>query len=37
MIARSLFELSVDLKLIDKIPDGVEKMSAWRAALSLTS
>src|SRR5579872_1722019 len=29
MIARSLFELSVDLKLIDKIPDGVEKMIAY--------
>jgi hypothetical protein len=29
MIARSLFELSVDIKLIDKIPDGVEKMTAF--------
>jgi hypothetical protein len=29
MIARSLFELSVDLKLIDKINDGVEKMIAF--------
>ncbi len=29
MIARSLFELSVDLKLIDKIPDGVDKMIAF--------
>lgn len=29
MIARSLFELSVDLKLIDMIPDGVEKMIAF--------
>jgi hypothetical protein len=29
MIARSLFELSVDLKLIDKIPHGVEKMIAF--------
>jgi len=28
MIARSLFELSVDLRLIDKTPDGVEKMIA---------
>jgi hypothetical protein len=41
MIARSLFELSVDLKLIDKIPDGVEKMIAFvdveklRAALKI--
>ena len=29
MIARSLFELSVDLKLIDKIPNAVEKMIAF--------
>lgn len=29
MIARSLFELSVDLRLIDKIPNGVEKMIAF--------
>ena len=29
MIARSLFELAVDLKLIDKISDGVEKMIAF--------
>jgi hypothetical protein len=29
MIARSLFELSVDLKLLDKIPDSVEKMIAF--------
>jgi hypothetical protein len=26
MIARNLFELAVDLELIDKIPDGIEKM-----------
>lgn len=41
MIARSLFELSVDLKLIDKISNGVEKMIAFvdaeklRAALKI--
>jgi len=29
MIARSLFEMSVDLKLIDKIPNAVEKMIAF--------
>lgn len=29
MIARNLFELSVDLKLIDMIPDGPEKMTAY--------
>jgi hypothetical protein len=29
MIARSLFEMSVDLKLIDKIPSGAEKMMAY--------
>ena len=29
MIARNLFELLVDLKLVDKIPDGVEKMIAF--------
>jgi hypothetical protein len=29
MIARSLFELSVDLKLLDKIQDSVEKMIAF--------
>jgi Family of unknown function (DUF5677) len=29
MIARSLFEMSVDLKLIDKIPNAIEKMIAF--------
>jgi hypothetical protein len=29
MIARSLFELSVDLRLIDIVPDGAEKMIAY--------
>jgi hypothetical protein len=29
MIARSLFEISVDLKLIDKVPNAVEKMIAF--------
>ena len=29
MIARNLFELSVDLKLIDIVPDGAEKLIAY--------